>query len=359
MKPEVTTSAGSNPAPHANGTPGCPAAPSPIPRLALIIVTYKRQELLAKLFDTIAALDPAPWRIVLVDNENAPATARMASEFAHRLDDAWGESAEGADAVGGTSRVVYDPQTENSGGAGGFSAGVRRAFELGAQWFWVMDDDVTVMPDAIAKLGRWTDRFGAIQGARLDYDGGAFYWMYRYWTALGIPSPIASADLGPEGWQPMNQLCFEGGLFSRDVVRQIGYPDYRYFIYGDDAIYGYLASKVVPTAAVTDVVLQRSRVINNREIGTTRQLNSTSDTNRYYIMRNRGYSARYLKEHGEYRRVLFGLGTAATLAKELIRLALVDRTFKTGVPALVRGMRDARKIYRDRSWTPMPPVSDR
>lgn len=37
---------------------------------------------------------------------------------------------------------------ENTGGAGGFSAGVERAFELGAEWFWVMDDDVAVEPTA-------------------------------------------------------------------------------------------------------------------------------------------------------------------------------------------------------------------
>ena len=59
---------------------------------------------------------------------------------------------------------------------------------------------------------------------------------------------------------------------------------------------------------------------------------------------------------GDYHRVLYGVGTAATFAKELIRLIAVDRTFKTGIPALVRGMRDARKILRDRDWQPMPPL---
>ena len=34
--------------------------------------------------------------------------------------------------------VVYAQQTENLGGAGGFSAGVAKAYELGAAWFWVM-----------------------------------------------------------------------------------------------------------------------------------------------------------------------------------------------------------------------------
>ena len=37
------------------------------------------------------------------------------------------------------------------------------SYELGAAWFWVMDDDVAVLPDAIAKLSKWTDKHEVIQ----------------------------------------------------------------------------------------------------------------------------------------------------------------------------------------------------
>ena len=85
----------------------------------------------------------------------------------------------------------------------------------------------------------------------------------------------------------MNQLCFEGGMFSRRVVDKIGLPDARFFIYGDDACYGYVASQHFPAAVVADVVLKRARAVSNWDIAGKRQLNSTSDTNRYYITRNR------------------------------------------------------------------------
>ena len=252
--------------------------------------------------------------------------------------------------------MVYAPQFENTGGAGGFSAGVKRAYELGAQWFWVMDDDVLVLPQAIARLAKWTDSYDVIQGSRLDFDGGAFFWQYQLIVPLGIPNPVAPANLGEAGCKPMNQLCFEGGLFSRRVVQKIGYPDARFFIYGDDACYGYLASKHFPAAVVSDLILQRARVVSNWDIAGKRQLNSTSDTNRYYIMRNRGFLARYLKLYGDYNPLLFRLGNVATFCKELIRLAVVDKTFKTGVPALRRGWKDGAKILSDPSWEPMPPV---
>ena len=332
--------------------------PAPIDKLAIVVVTYKRQELLANLFDSMTELTATPWRIVIVDNENSRETEAMCTAFNERLANLWGIDTEQPDAQGGTDRVIYAPQVENGGGAGGFSAGTKCAYDLGAQWFWVMDDDVLVIPEGIERLAKWTDRYDVIQGSRLDFDGGAFFWQYQLILSLGIPNPIAKWDLGPKGYRAMNQLCFEGGLFSRRVVDKIGLPDARFFIYGDDACYGYVASQHFPAAVVADVVLKRARAVSNWDIAGKRQLNSTSDTNRYYIMRNRGYLARYMQIYGDYHPMLFRLGNAATFCKEFIRLAAVDKCFKTGIPALRRGMKDARKIIKDPNWKPMPPLKD-
>jgi len=212
--------------------------PAPIDKLAIVVVTYKRQELLANLFDSMTELTATPWRIVIVDNENSRETEAMCTAFNERLANLWGTDTEQPDAKGGTDRVIYAPQLENGGGAGGFSAGTKCAYDLGAQWFWVMDDDVLVIPEGIERLAKWTDRYDVIQGSRLDFDGGAFFWQYQLILSLGIPNPIAKWDLGPEGYRTMNQLCFEGGMFSRRVVDKIGLPDARFFIYGDDACYG-------------------------------------------------------------------------------------------------------------------------
>ncbi len=331
-------------------------AASPIPKLAIVVVTYKRQNMLQDLFDSIAELECAPWRIVVVDNEDSRQTAHMTLDFDDRLAELWGIDEDVPDSTGKCHRVIYAPQRENGGGAGGFSAGVQAAYELGAEWFWLMDDDVLVLPEAIERLSKWTERYQVVQAARLDFDDGPFFWQYQLIVPLGIPNPVAKWDLGEDGFREMNQLCFEGGLFSRAVVDKVGLPDPRFFIYGDDACYGYVASKHFDAVVVADLVLKRARVVSNWDIAGKRQLNSTSDTNRYYIMRNRGFLARYLKTYGDYNPLLFRVGTFATFCKELIRLAAVDKTFKTGVPALRRGMKDGAKILRDKTWEPMPPM---
>lgn len=265
-------------------------------KLAIIVVTYKRQQLLEELLASFAQLTVAPWRIVIVDNEHSDETQDMVDEFREKADGLWGTT--DADRKGGTSRVVYAPQTDNLGGAGGFSVGVKVAYDLGAEWFWVMDDDVAVLPDGIEKLAKWGRDHDVIQGGKLDFDGGPFYWQYNFIVPLGIPNPIAPAAFGSAGYRVMNTLCFEGGLFRRRIVEKIGLPDPRFFIYWDDTMYGYLASKVTNSIVVPDVVMRRTRDISNWDIAGLRQLNSTSDMNRYHILRNRGYMARYFMVHG-------------------------------------------------------------
>ena len=43
-------------------------------KVAIVVVTFKRQELLRKLFDSILESTVAPWRLVVVDNENSQLT---------------------------------------------------------------------------------------------------------------------------------------------------------------------------------------------------------------------------------------------------------------------------------------------
>ena len=64
--------------------------PAPIDKLAIVVVTYKRQELLANLFDSMTELTATPWRIVIVDNENSRETEAMCTAFNERLASLWG-----------------------------------------------------------------------------------------------------------------------------------------------------------------------------------------------------------------------------------------------------------------------------
>ncbi|ANG85245.1 glycosyl transferase [Microbacterium aurantiacum] len=305
----------------------------------IAIVTYNRSGLLTRLLGSIVSMDPKPGHVVIIDNASTDDTGDVVESFRDKI---------GAE-------LVYRRMETNTGGSGGFSEGMRVAHEIGSTWIWLMDDDVEVIPDGLAKMGKWAPRFQSIQGRRYDYDGSEFYWQYRVAEPLGIPIPFAPAGFDASGYKEMNSGCFEGMFIHRDIVSRIGLPDPRFFIYWDDQLYGWLASRQTTSVIVDEFVLRRTREIKQWDMG-IRHMNASSNAYRYYIMRNRAYIKHYYRELGVYRPVPFAIGTALTFGKELIRLFFVERTVR-GTSNLFRGLRDGGKISRDRSWKPMPPLT--
>ncbi len=307
----------------------------------IVIVTFNRSHLLTGLLTSITAMEPKPGREVIVDNASSDDTTEVVESFRASI---------------GTE-IVYRRLEENTGGSGGFSEGMRTAYELGSEWIWMMDDDVEVIQDGLAAMGRWSSRFKSIQGRRYDYDGSEFYWQYRIAERMGIPIPFAPAGFDDSGFKQMNSGCFEGMFIHRSVVAEIGLPDPRFFIYWDDQMYGWLASRRTTSVIVDDFVLRRTREIRQWDFG-LRHLNASSNAYRFYIMRNRAYIKQYYRVHGVYNPVLFGLGTTATFFKELIRLVFVERTVR-GTSNLFRGLKEGGRLGRDRTWKPMPALESR
>ncbi|GGL28945.1 glycosyltransferase [Phycicoccus endophyticus] len=309
-------------------------------RLALVIVTFRRPRLLGELLASVAENAADAWRVVVVDNASGDETP---------------EVVEAARARFAPDQLVYHVLAENTGGAGGFSEGVRVALEAGARWMWLMDDDVEVLPGALEALAPWTSRSGCIHGRRYDVDGTPFYWQARFNNYLGVPLPYSVGDFKDADHAVTNSGTFEGMLVSADVVRQIGLPDPRFFISWDDAVYAWLASHVTDVLYVNAFVLRRKRTQRKIDLG-LRHLNDASDLTRYHVMRNRAYVGRYFAAHAALHRPFFAVGTALTYAKEVVRLVAVEHTLR-GSGALWRGWRDGRAIWHDESWRPMPPLT--
>lgn len=315
-------------------------APSPPAELTIVITTFNRSGFLAGLLESIRSLDPAPAAVVVVDNASTDDTSQVLE----------------AAAAGFPVPLTTLRLDTNTGGAGGFAAGAEAALADGAQWLWLMDDDVEILPDAVAALRKWTGRYDCIHGRRYDDTGSPFFWQHRFVPFLGVHLPIRGNVFRDSPVFETNVGCFEGMLISAGQVRRIGLPDARYFINGDDLIYGWLASRDRPVAYVNDFVLRKVRPQKQIDLG-IRHLNDSSNLGRFTSMRNRGHTARYLQLHGGFNRFGFGLGTFLTAAKELLRLAAVEHTMR-GVGRLWSGWRGSRRILRDPDWAPMPPLAE-
>ncbi|WP_181033550.1 glycosyltransferase [Arthrobacter sp. SX1312] len=308
------------------------------PRVFLVITTFNRAALLRELLDSIAALEPAPAGVVVVDNASTDATGDVLAD-AHL-----------------PVPLFVERLPVNVGGSGGFAAGVARALEEGADWLWLMDDDVVALPDALASFAPWMGRYSCIHGRRYDAAGRPFFWQHVLDEFTGVHFPVRGDVFAASPVFHTNVACFEGMLVAADVVREIGLPDARFFLNGDDLTYGWLVSQRYPVAYVDAFVLRKTRAQRQVDLG-VRHLNESSDLSRFCGMRNRGYLARYLRLHGRYHRVGFGLGTLLSAGKELVRLLAVERSV-SGASQVWRGWRAARVILRDPDWQPEPPLRD-
>ncbi|MFR0557284.1 glycosyltransferase [Pseudoscardovia radai] len=324
-------------------------------RLAIVIVTYNRPKAMEELFDNLRRLDVHPWRIIVVDNANDSAMRSATVDFGRSIAALWDDDEWTGDPR--TDRVVYMPRSKNLGPAGGFNAGMKKAYKLGAEWFWLLDDDVLVDIDALEKLAAWMPAHDMIQGVRIDTDDNPVTDEGDFSPATGLLSPMPRTRFGRGGYRVVNAVSFEGLLVSRRVVDQIGLPDPRFFMYGDDTMYGYLASRVTNPVAVYDAILYRTRSDSDRAAMSLRSLGKGSDRERYQIMRNRGYIARYLMQCGSYSPLLFAIGTCVTAHREIVRLVATDRAgFIPGAIEVFKGWLAARRIMHDPDWKPMTPL---
>lgn len=306
-------------------------------RVFIVITTFNRASHLRQLLDSVAHLDPGPAGIVVVDNASTDGTAELLA------------------AVDLPVPVIVHRLPENVGGSGGFAAGASRALEEGADWLWLMDDDVVVLPDALTSFGPWMRRYSCIHGRRYDAAGEPFFWQHILNESLGVHLPVRGDVFAASPVFHTNVGCFEGMLVTADVIREVGLPDARFFLNGDDLTYGWLISRRHPVAYVDAFVLRKTRAQRQVDLG-VRHLNDSSDLSRFCGMRNRGHLARYLRLHGRYNRLGFGVGTLLSAGKELLRLVAVERSL-TGASSIWRGWLAARVILHDPDWRPEPPLA--
>jgi rhamnopyranosyl-N-acetylglucosaminyl-diphospho-decaprenol beta-1,3/1,4-galactofuranosyltransferase len=109
--------------------------------IAAVVVTWNRAFLVERVLRAIDRGRARPDEVVVVDNASTDDTPALLDRLAGELDT--------------PLRVVRLPR--NTGGAGGFKAGLTAALEGDARLFWLMDDDGQPTPDCLATLLRHTE----------------------------------------------------------------------------------------------------------------------------------------------------------------------------------------------------------
>ena len=187
------------------------------PTITAIIVTYNRKKLLERCLSAITTQTRRPDAVLVIDNASTDGTPAWLHKW----------------------MPLHLPQAtlialdQNTGGAGGFAAGMKLAFENGAEWVWMMDDDAEPHPEALEQLMRVATDPSHVYGS-LAVCGDETSWLT---TVLNPPlGEVERPEDVPEHAE-VQSLPFLGFLIHRDLVARIGLPDTGYFIAADDVEY--------------------------------------------------------------------------------------------------------------------------
>ena len=211
-----------------------------------VILTYNRKEILAVCLEAVLS-QKTGTDIIVVDNGSSDGTADMFT---------------GTNAMYAGDSIHYFNTRFNTGCAGGFAFGIRKAAELGYDLVWLMDDDCVPSVDALSELLRYASAyegsFGFLSSKVLWKDGSICPMNLQRRTLTRNVNDM-SADV-----IPVAMASFASLLIPMSVIREVGLPYRQFFIWTDDWEYTRRISlrypcMLIPSSEVTHFIKDKSK----------------------------------------------------------------------------------------------------
>src|SRR3989338_6460877 len=164
--------------------------------VAAVIVTYNNGQMLKELLQDILAQSRMPDEIIVVDNASIDATERIVKD--------------------NFTNIKYIRLAQNSGTAGGFSEGIKVAFES-SDFILTLDDDIRVPRDSLEELIKGFENLEGLEN-------------------IGIARSVGKKD-SLAAPRMMGSFTWRGSLMKAKIFKKLGLPDKAFFMYVEAAEY--------------------------------------------------------------------------------------------------------------------------
>ena len=215
---------------------------------------------------------------------------------------------------------------ENIGGAGGFSIGLKEAYQRGYLHFWLMDDDCIANKNALKELiensQKFKNEYGFLSSLVRWIDGSlcamnnqyrSFFQKYTY-----------------DGEEPSEIIMatFAGLFITRKVVEDVGLPFKDFFIWADDLEYTRRISRsgyknyVVPTSVIVHEIHSNDKVGIQSDAKNRMWRYKYLYRNEYYIYKREGIAGMIYYRTRVLVHILRVIASNADNKKEMIDIIL-------------------------------------
>ena len=290
-------------------------------KIAAVVVTYNRKGLLKECLDALLNQTRPLDSIILIDNASTDGTPEFLKEKGY-LDN---------------PKLDYVRLPENTGGAGGFHEGVKRGYEKGYDWLWLMDDDAEPKKDALEKLNKYfkIEDVSALACLKIGKNGQILQPHRGYFDFenifKGIVSPFDEKKI-KEDFIEIDHASFVGILVNKKAIQKVGYPKKEFFIHYDDVEYCIRLRQAGKILLVPDSVIVHKEA--TQSVGLTKSFMGRRSI-------RTPYNKLWLSYYG--RRNLIWLGKQYSASKANFYLELCNNLIKSIIAILVY---DDKKIKR-------------
>lgn len=236
-----------------------------------VVVTYNRKELLMECLEALENQSKSLDAIYILDNASTDGTPELLEkrgyikELPPKIVKTWEKSFRK-----NKIEIHYVRMDRNTGGAGGFHEGLKRAYQKGYDWFWLMDDDSEPSIDALEMFSEYfnEDKVSALVNSKFDpemnflfYHVGYINFLRGYPTLIPLPKKVIDGVLYTE----VDMSSFVGILVNKTAIDKIGFPKKEFFIYHDDIEYCIRLKKVGRLLMIwNSIIIHKDYNVKNR-----------------------------------------------------------------------------------------------
>lgn len=238
--------------------------------ICVATVTYNRKEYLLKLLNALSVQTYHIDTIYIVDNHSNDGTMGMLIQHGVIVSDGISDSV--FSGLWRGIRINYYYNDINTGGAGGFEQVFRIAASGDHDFLWAMDDDVLPERDCLEILLSMMDDNHKItfpsrtDSNFTDYISVSYNLTNPFIFKINRRYKIAYSTELKDDCVDTYAFPFEGPLFCMDLLRQVGYPDSKYFIMYDDSDYARRCLKYTKIRYVKTACLHKQIIPTNHDV---------------------------------------------------------------------------------------------
>ncbi|MCC7551731.1 MAG: glycosyltransferase family 2 protein [Methanobacterium sp.] len=218
-------------------------------KICAVIVTFNRKKLLLECLESLKNQTRPLEAIFIIDNHSTDGTPNLLFEKKYINEKIFENNTENCEKNNNIYlnskkkiNIHYLRLKLNYGGAGGFYEGLKRAYETGYDWIWLMDDDAEPQKNALKCLTNYFhEKNISALASVVKTRNNEIQLLHRGLFEFKDVLPSISIPL-PENYynKEMTEIdfaSFVGILINNDVIKKVGFPKKEFFIYYDDLEY--------------------------------------------------------------------------------------------------------------------------